>query len=126
MGLYTRADFAARRAAMKKAERRESLWLVIFSVGGGVAQLIFLRWADVHLARGPKDLIAVTAFLVYMALVATLLVRFVLVRNRARPVCPQCGAPLGDDSLRIAAATGRCDTCGGQVIAEGDGKIASP
>lgn len=117
MALYARGDFERQRAALKQAERRVSLPLVVFSVGGGVAQLIFLRWADEHLARAPKDLIAVSAFLIYMAVVGYLLVRMIRSRGRFRPVCPQCGAALDDDSLRIAAATGRCDACGGQVIA---------
>ena len=102
---------------MKRNETRASLPLLIISVGGGVAQLIFLRWADANLARTPRAQIAGTAFLVYMALVAYLLVRFIRVRSRARPVCPQCGVALDDSSVRIAAATGRCDTCGGVVIA---------
>ena len=114
---YTREAFERQRATLKQAERRVSLPLVVFSVGGGVAQLIFLRWADAHLERTPKLQISGSAFLIYMAVVGYLLVRMVRSRNRSRPVCPQCGAALDDDSLRIAVATCRCDACGGQVIA---------
>ncbi|HEU5179907.1 MAG TPA: hypothetical protein VFW45_03880 [Candidatus Polarisedimenticolia bacterium] len=123
---YTRAAFQAQRAALGKIGWKESLALLVVSVGGGVAQLIFLRWADAHMANGPKLRIAGPAFLVYIALVAILMTQLVRAKLRARIACPQCGAPLGDDSLRIAAATGRCDTCGGQVIAQEQGKIASP
>ncbi len=125
MAPYTRADFQKQRAALSRIGLKESLALLVVSVGGGVAQLVFLRWADSHMAKAPKLRIAGSAFLVYIALVAILMVRLVRAKLRARIACPQCGAPLGDDSLRIAAATGRCDTCGGQVIAQ-EGEIASP
>lgn len=123
---YTRAAFQAQRAALSKIGWKESLALLVVSVGGGVSQLIFLRWADTHMANAPKLRIAGPAFLVYIALVAILMTRLVRAKLRARIACPQCGARLDDNSLRIAAATGHCDTCGGQVIAQEQGKIASP
>ena len=113
---FTRAAFEAQRAAARKAERQGSRLLAVVSVLLGVAQLLFLRWADLHLERSPKLLIAGVAFLAYAAVVAGLLGRMVRRRAAARPRCPQCGISLGDESARIAAASGRCDACGGQVI----------
>jgi len=106
--------------------RGQSIALLLVSVGGGIAQLIFLRWADAHMAKDAELKIAGPAFLIYIALVAIVMLRFVRTKMRARMTCPQCGAPLDDNSVRIAAATGRCDRCGGQVIAPEESKIASP
>jgi predicted RNA-binding Zn-ribbon protein involved in translation (DUF1610 family) len=62
--------------------------------------------------------IAETVFLIYVATVAWLIWRLDRVSRAVLPHCPQCGVTLSGDSLRIAAATGRCDACGGQVIAD--------
>jgi len=113
---FTRAAFEAQRAEARKAERQGSRLLAVVSVLLGVAQLLFLRWADLHLERSPKLILAGVAFLAYAFLVSWLLGRMVCRRGAARPRCPQCGIRLGDESARIAAATGRCDACGGQVI----------
>jgi hypothetical protein len=60
---------AAELAALKAAERREARLLAITSVGLGVAQLLFIRWADVHLVRTWKLVIAGVVFLVYIGLI---------------------------------------------------------
>lgn len=77
--MYTRGEFEQRRRAKERAQRRAAVPLLIGSVGLGVAQLLFITWAD---------------------------------RRWARPA-----ARLSDLSERVAAATGRCDACGAQVIA---------
>jgi hypothetical protein len=114
--MFTREAFERQRAAVKQVERRDGRMLAVVSVGLGVAQLLFLRWADVHVDRGRGTAIAGLAFLAYVWLVCWLLWRRDRCRRAARPKCPQCGVPLQDLSERVAAATGRCDACGGQVI----------
>ena len=121
--MYTRAAFERQRAAIKLVERRDGLLLALVSVGGGVAQLLFIRWADAHLAHPSEIAIAGPAFLAYLAVVGALLWRFQRRRQAARPKCPQCGVALEGLSERVAAATGRCDACGGQVI---EGVSAAP
>jgi len=115
--VFTREAFQEQRQAAKVVERRESRVLVVVSVGLGVAQLALIAWADRHLARGPRLTVEGGVFLAYIALVAWLLWRLVARVRAARPICPQCGARLEGMSERVAAATGRCDGCGGQVIA---------
>ena len=115
--LWTRKEFEGRRAATKAVERREGLLLAGVSVALGVAQLVFLRWADVHLDRSTKLAIELPAFFAYLAVVGWLLWRFVQRVKAARPKCPRCGAPLSELSERVAVATGRCDSCGGQILA---------
>lgn len=109
--------FQRRRLAVKEVERREDRALVIVSVGGGFAQLAFIRWADAHLVRHPPVELEGGIFLAYIALVGILLWRFLRRVTAARPRCPQCGVALEDLSVRIATAAGRCDACGGQILA---------
>jgi len=113
----TRKEFESQRAAARAIERREGLLLAVVSVALGVAQLVFLRWADVHLDRSTKLTIELPAFVTYLAVVGGLLWRFVTRVKAARPKCPKCGAPLSELSERVVVATGRCDSCGGQILA---------
>ncbi len=55
---------------------------------------------------------------VYAALVLWLLVRLIRHQREGAPRCPACGRPLVGLSERVAAATGQCDSCGGQVLAD--------
>jgi TFIIB-like protein len=112
-----RAAFERQRAAARSVERREGLLLAGVSVALGVAQLVFLRWADAHLDRSTKLAIELPAFFTYLAVVGWLLWRFIQRIKAARPKCPRCGAPLSELSERVAVATGRCDSCGGQILA---------
>ena len=114
---FSREAFERLRAAARSTERREGLLLAGVSVGLGVAQLIFIRWADFHLDRSAKLTIELPAFFAYLAIVGGLLWRFTRRIQAARPKCPQCGAHLSELSERVAMATGRCDSCGGQILA---------
>ena len=113
---YTRAEFVRQRAAVRRVEGREGLFLAAVSVLLGLAQIAFLRWADAHLRHKLEISIAGPAFLLYLVLVGVLLWRYERKRHDAFPKCPQCGIALTDMSARIAMATGRCDACGGQVL----------
>jgi MFS family permease len=115
--MLTRQEFDRQRAVAKAIERRETGLLAIVAVALGIGQLLFLRWGDRHLERRLTTTIAGVVFLVYFALVIGLLWRYLRHRAAARPRCPSCGVAMGDASVRVAAATGRCDSCGGQVIA---------
>jgi hypothetical protein len=112
----SRASFDHQRQLVKDVSRREGRTLVPVAVGGGVAQLVFLRWAEGHLDRDTVTAIAGIAFLVYMALVIWLIWRMDRRVRAVRPACPQCGKRLHGLTERVAGATGRCDACGGQVI----------
>ena len=114
--MYSRAAFERQVQAVKDVAGREGRILAIVSVGLGVAQLVFVRWADVHLEKNTGTPIAGIVFLVYMALVGWLLWRMQRRTKAVRPKCPQCGRAFEGLSERVAAATGRCDACGGQVI----------
>lgn len=114
--MYTREGFARQRTAARQVERRDGAALAVVSVGLGFAQLAFLGWADAHLERSLKIGIALPVFFAYIATVGWLLWRFERRRREARPKCPRCGAVLESLSQRIATASGRCDTCGGQVL----------
>jgi hypothetical protein len=114
--MYTRESFERQRAAMKKLENREGLLLAAVSVGLGVGQLILIRWAERHLEHGLEIRIEGGVFLAYLALVGWMIWRMQRRLRAARPACPQCKVPLQGMSERIAAATGKCDSCGGQVI----------
>jgi hypothetical protein len=115
---YTRAEFARHRASIQRVEGREGLFLAAVSVLLGIAQILFLRWADLHLKHKLEISIAGPAFLAYLVLVGLLLWRYERKRHDAFPKCPQCGIALTDMSARIAVATGRCDSCGGQVLVD--------
>ena len=113
---YTRDAFERRRAAVRQLESREGRRLALVSVGLGLAQLIGFRWVDARFAHPLAVAIQGGAFLTYLAVVAGLLWRMQRRLRVARPTCPQCGAVLKDMFERVAAATGRCDSCGGQVV----------
>lgn len=118
--MLTREEFDRRRAALKLVARRESRLLAIFSVGLGVAQLLSLRWAEPQMARDAFVAIAGSLFLAYMVGVGALLWRMTRRVAAARLACPQCRTALNEMSERVASATGRCDTCGGQILDAGD------
>ncbi|HZN99246.1 MAG TPA: hypothetical protein VFB61_16050 [Gemmatimonadales bacterium] len=114
---YTRDEFNARRAGVKAVMRREGRVLVLVSVGLGLGQLLFIAWADSNLERRTAVPLEGLIFLVYMGLVGWRGWRLQQQLRAARPVCPHCGASLSEMSERIAVATGKCDACGGQVVA---------
>jgi hypothetical protein len=113
---YTREEFLRQRAGIRRVESREGLLLATVSVALGIAQLVFLRWADANLRHKLEISIAGPAFLLYLVIVGILLWRYERKRHDAFPKCPQCGIALTEMSARIAVATGRCDACGGQVL----------
>ena len=114
---YSREQFQARRDAVRAVERREGRLLVVASVGLGFAQLALLAWADAHLSHPAGLRLEGSVFVGYLVLVAVLLWRFQTRIRAVRPTCSACGAVLEGISERIAVASGRCDACGGQVIA---------
>jgi len=114
----TREAFDQARAVATLASRRGSRVLAVASVAPGVLQLIFLRWADAHLERGLKLSIALPAFVTYITVVVVLLWRMERKKGSFVPICPQCGIKLIGLSERVAAATGKCDSCGGVVVDE--------
>lgn len=113
---YTRAQFDALRRGGKALVERDARRLGFVAVAGGIAQLLFIRWADRNLARAIGLPIEGGVFLLYMTAVVVLLVRILRHQRAATVKCPACGAALVGVSLSVAAATGRCDQCGGQVI----------
>jgi|WetSurMetagenome_2_1015567.scaffolds.fasta_scaffold16007_3 hypothetical protein len=118
--LLTRETFDRQRAAAKLAARRDGYVLAVFSVVLGVLQLVFLRWAEAHLARLPRLAIAGSVFLAYIAVVGVLRWRTERRLRSVRPVCPQCGIALKGMSERVASATGKCDSCGGRILEQED------
>lgn len=113
------SDFLRRRADAAWVERRHGWPLAVVSVSGGALQVLFLRWADAHLSRGPRLGIAGSLFLIYMAVVVAMLVWRKRKIGEALPTCPHCAARLREMSVRVAVATGRCDQCGGEVFRRG-------
>ena len=118
--LLTREAFEHQRAAVKLVARQDGRVLALLSVGLGVVQLIFFRWADAHVARGPRLAIAGSVFLVYITLIGALLRRMKRRLRSVRPICPQCGIALQGMSERVASATGKCDSCGGWILEQED------
>ena len=114
---YTRESFEHQRTTAKKIERRKGRLVAFVSIVLGAAQLIFIRWADAHLQRRLAVTIEGAAFLAYIGLVGLLIGRMQYALRSTRPLCPQCRVSLKGLSERVAAATGKCDSCGGQVIA---------
>ena len=114
--MLTREEFDRRRAALKLVARRESRVLAVFSVGLGLAQLLFLRWAERETAHQAVIAMGGSLFLAYIVGVGALLWRMQRRVRAARLACPHCRAALNDMSERVASATGRCDMCGGQLL----------
>jgi predicted amidophosphoribosyltransferase len=79
-----------------------------------------IRLLESRLERSRAVAIEGVIFLAYMALVGALMWRMLRRLRTTLLSCPHCGAKLRGMSENVAAATGRCDSCGGQVIeAEG-------
>ena len=115
--MYSREEWDRQRDLVKRVTRRHGNILAAFAVPGGLLQLVFGRWADAHFDKATRTTITLTIFLLYMAGVAVLMWRYVTLVNAVRPKCPQCGVVFKDMSEQVASATGRCEKCGGQVIA---------
>jgi hypothetical protein len=112
--VYTREQFDRLRKDAERVRSRAMTPLAIVAVGLGLAQIALIRWADLHLERAPRLTLEGGVFLAYMALVGALLVNLIVRAARLR--CPARACPLEGLSERVAAATGRCDACGGAVI----------
>ena len=113
---YTREEFVRQRARIRRVESREGLLLATLSVVLGIAQIVFLRWADTHLQHKTEISIAGPVFLLYLVVIGVLLWRYERKRHDAFPKCPHCATALSEIPARRAVATGRCDSCGGQVL----------
>jgi hypothetical protein len=116
----TREQFDRQRGEIRAVVRRESRVLAGFSVGLGLAQLAFLRWAERALTREALVAAAGSLFFAYMAGVGALLWRLQRSTRAARLACPHCRVVLNELSERVVSATGRCDGCGGLIIEAGD------
>jgi ribosomal protein L37AE/L43A len=115
---YTRAEFDRLRALARRVERREGWVLAGVSVSLGLGQLAAIAWMDRHLPRSTRVGIEGAVFLAYMAIVLWLLWRMQRRVRATRTTCPQCHVALSEMSERVAVATGRCDSCGGRVLAD--------
>lgn len=117
-----RAEFDQQRARGKAVVTRQGRVLAFISVVLGIAQLALIWWADRALSPETRRPLAGALFVVYMIIVVTLVVRLDRAGRAARIRCPACGQSLGSASERVAAATGRCDSCGGEVISSPETK----
>ncbi len=114
--MYTRTEFDNRRRGAKAVAGRDARLLAIIAVGGGVGQLLMIRWVDRSLSPDVRLWIEGGVFVVYLVVVSWILVRLLRTQRAVAVTCPACGAQLERLSLSVAAATGRCDQCGGRVI----------
>jgi hypothetical protein len=114
--MYTREEFDRRRAEQKRLEGREMRLLGFVTVPLGIGQLVMIRLLESRLERSRAVAIEGAVFLAYMALFGFLFWRLLRRFRFSLLSCPQCGAKLRGMSESVAAATGRCDSCGGQVI----------
>lgn len=117
MPVYSRDSFDQLRASVRRRERNDSALLAFVSVVLGIGQLGLLRWLESRFPHRTAVAIEGVVFLLYLGLVLFLLWRLQHHKRVGAPRCPQCDRPLQGDAERIAAATGRCDACGGQVVA---------
>jgi predicted RNA-binding Zn-ribbon protein involved in translation (DUF1610 family) len=115
---YSRKEFEQVRAARKAREQRESWVLALVSVGLGMAQLGFIRWAEPRLPRSTAVPLEAGLFLAYLALVIGLIWRLQRHKRANALHCPHCGQTIQGLTERIVAATGRCDSCGGLIMEE--------
>lgn len=114
---YTREAFEQLRSTNRRRERKDGLVLAIVSVGMGLGQLGLMSWIEGRFPRGTAVAIEGAVFLSYAGLVLWLLWRLQHHKHVGAPRCPHCATALEGASERMAAATGRCDFCGGQVVA---------
>lgn len=114
--MYTRQAFDRLRAEGRSVQRHDGRVVAAVSVGLGVAQIFLIRWLEAQVPRTRALTIEGAAFLVYLAVVAWLIWRMQRRLRATRITCPQCGVRLEGMSERVAAATGHCDSCGGQVL----------
>ena len=114
--MYSRKEYETRLLAVKQISRHEWRILAIVSVILGLAQLGLLRLAESHLSHTRATALSAFAFLLYMGLLGALVWRMKRRLRCAHPICPNCGIVLKGLSERVAAATGKCDTCKGDVV----------
>ena len=115
--MYSRESFDQLRASVRRRERKDGALLALVSVALGFGQLGLLRWLESRFPHRTAVAIGGTVFLLYLGLVLFLLWRLQHHKRVGAPRCPQCGRALQGVAERIAGATGRCDACGGQVVA---------
>lgn len=114
--MLTRATFEQLREDALRVSKHERRVFAAVSVPLGVAALVLLRWAEGHVARGPRMTIAASVFVAYVGLIAFLSWQMNRRLRSVRPRCPECGVVLKDLAERVTALTGRCEACGGRVF----------
>jgi hypothetical protein len=112
----SRAAFSACVAQSQAAEHAAGRRLAALSVGLGVGQLLFIKWAEHQLPRGRGLAIESFLFLAYVAVVGVAFARYQRSKRTTRLACPLCGRVFDDVGVRIVIAAGRCDGCGGEVL----------
>ena len=114
---YTREEFNRRRLDAQRAVRRDSVLAAVTSIVLGLVSLGFLQWMDTVLSDTRRVAVSLVTFALFIGIVGWLLVRMKRTARKVAVVCPQCDEPLQGDAMRIASATGKCEKCGGTVIA---------
>jgi hypothetical protein len=113
---YTREEFERKRELAAKLQRRDLGYLVVASVGLGLGQLVFIAWADEHLARRTAVALEGIIFLFYLGVVGVIAWLWQRHQRAVAPRCPHCGRVLQGLSERLVIATGNCDSCGSPVL----------
>jgi hypothetical protein len=114
--MYTREALARRIAAGTVVYKYRSRILAVFSVVGGLGQLVLHRIIERDFARPSSLRIELALFIIYIVIVVAMIVWMNKGVKAATPRCESCGTQLRDMSGRMALTTGRCDQCGAQVI----------
>lgn len=114
--MYTREALARRIADGAAVYTYRSRVLAVFSVVGGLGQLVLHRIIEREFARPASRRIELALFTIYIVIVVAMIVWMNKGVSAAVPRCEACGTQFKEMSGRMAMATGRCDQCGAQVI----------
>ena len=116
MATYTRESFERQRAQAAAIGRTLGRFTAIVAVTLGVGQLLFIRAVESRLAKNRALPFEVALFLAYIVVVGFLVWQMDRQVTNARPRCPQCKVSIKGVADGLAMTTGKCATCGAQVI----------
>jgi hypothetical protein len=114
---YTREQFNAQRAKAKAVSTALGRLTATVAVTLGLGQLAFIRLLSHRIAESKRMPLEASLFGAYIIVVGFLVWRMDRAVTAERIRCPQCRKVLKAGHEDVAAATGKCAHCGGDVIA---------
>mgnify|MGYP006268179735 CR=1 FL=1 len=114
--MYSREEFAARRAKAHSLKQGLGRLTAAVAVVLGVGQLALIKATSGRVVAERAKPFELAMFIAYITVVGFLVWRTDREVTKTRPSCPQCRKPLSGDAADAVLMSGQCPRCGGRVL----------